>query len=103
MAKMASLNPVGNGGARRWPFTKCRSGIFIGLSRTGSASSWVRMVAPLRATITTVVPAPHFSQVGIAFSRCGVATQSVPLGTDELTERIAHGEAHADPIGTELL
>jgi hypothetical protein len=29
--------------------------------------------------------------------------ESVPLGTEELAERIAHGEAHADPIGAELL
>jgi len=29
--------------------------------------------------------------------------KSVPLGTEELAERVAHGEAHTDPVGTELL
>src|SRR5882762_8109154 len=36
-----------------------------------------------------LMPAPHFSQGGIALCRRGVPMKSVPLGTEELAERVA--------------
>src|SRR5262245_49892117 len=49
MPNSASSRPAGNGGARRWPFTKCASATGSACGRPGRATSAVGMVV-LRAT-----------------------------------------------------
>ena len=57
------------------------------------------LVAPSRV----FVAAAHLGEGGVALVRGRVPMEPVPLGAEQLAEGVARREAHADPIGAELL
>src|SRR5215469_17791315 len=50
-----------------------------------------------------LVPAAHLGHGVIALRRRRIPVQSLPIRPKELAEGIAHGKAHADPVGPQLL
>src|SRR6185312_2271507 len=73
--KTASRSPAGNGAVRRWPLTKCFSGILKGVPRPGRASSLVGMTAFLRNRAMDCTPAVLWPEsvgaVGAQLKRTG--------------------------------
>src|SRR5204862_5345185 len=50
-----------------------------------------------------LVPAAHVGQRGVTLRRGGVPVLPLPVRSQELAERIPRRQAHADPVGAQLL